>query len=142
MITAGLVGFVAVVSCQAKERKPKAEAPAPAVQQVPATPPVFTFQTEEEMQEFAKVWQQRQAALARMSVLQSYWNQEQESVQRITNELSSKYNLNPDKAYSLDIPRKALVEIEQPTPPAGQPAQLGSPQASAPASAPATTATQ
>src|SRR3989338_5265392 len=81
MVTVGLVGFVAVVSCQAKERKPKSEPAAvqPAVEPAPQPPPVFTFATDEEMQEFAKIWQQRQIALTRITVLQGYFSQEQEA---------------------------------------------------------------
>ncbi len=129
MVTVGLVGFIAVINCQAKERKPKSEsAPQPAVQQAPQPPPIFTFTTNEEMQEFAKIWQQRQGTLARMAVLQGYWNQEQDSAQRITQELTSRYHLDATKAYSLDPLRKALIEVERPepaAPPAGQGAQLG-----------------
>lgn len=137
MVTVGLVGFVAVVSCQAKERKPKSEsAPQPAVQQTPQPPPVFTFATDEEMQEFAKLWQQRQAALTRMSVLHGYWTQEQTSAEQITQELASKYHLDPAKTYTLDVPRKALVEVErkEPAPASEQtsPSTLGQPPAAAP----------
>ena len=142
MATVGLVGFVAVISCQAKERKPKAEPAAtkPALE-APQPPPVFTFATDEEMQEFAKIWQQRQGALSRMAMLQNYWNQEQDAVKRITEELASRYHLDATKAYSLDIPRKALIEVERgepAAPPAGQGAQLGQ----APAATPATSSPQ
>ena len=124
MVTAGLIGFVAVVSCQAKERKPKAEPAAvqPAVEPAPQPPPVFTFTTDEEMQEFATIWQQRQIALTRIAVLQSYFSQEQEGVKRITEELSAKYHLDAAKSYSLDVPRKALVEVERKEPAAAEPA--------------------
>ena len=139
MVTVGLVGFIAVVSCQAKERKPKSGlASQPVVQQAPQPPPIFTFATDEEMQEFAKMWQQRQGTLARMAMLQGYWNQEQDTAQRITQELTSRYHLDATKTYSLDPLRKALVEVERPEPAAphaGQGAQLGqAPPAAAPAS--------
>ena len=140
VISMGLIGFTAVVSCQAKERKPKADAAKPAVQQAPEPPPVFTFATDEEMQGFAKVWQQRQASLAKMAVLQSYFNQEQETVQRIADELSTKYHLDSNKSYALDIPRKALVEVERKATPiasqlSGPSAPAVHPAAGAPASA-------
>ena len=142
MVTVGLVGFVAVVSGQAKERKPKAEsAPQPAVQQAPQPPPVFTFSTDEDMQAFAKIWQQRQAALTRMSVLQGYWTQEQAAAEQVTQELASKYHLDPAKTYTLDVARKSLVEVERKEPAApleGQGAQLGQ----VPATAPATSSPQ
>ena len=129
VMTIGLVGFMSVVSCQAKERKPKADAAKPAVQQAPQPPPVFTFATDEEMQEFAKVWQQRQTSLAKMAVLQGYFNQEQDTVQRITGELATKYHLDSNKSYALDIPRKALVEVERKEPPIAS--QLSGPSAPA-----------
>ena len=132
ILAVGLAGFMSVVSCQAKERKPKDEAAKPAVQEPPQAPPVFTFATEEEMQEFAKVWQQRQTSLAKMAVLQGYFTQEQEAVQRITEELATKYHLDSSKSYALDIPRKALIEVERKEPPISS--QLSGP--SAPASHP------
>ena len=135
-IALGAVSLVLSIGCEAKERKPKAgkQPPAPMVQEAPAVPPVFSFTTEEEMQQFAKLWQQRQAAIMRMSVLQTYWQEEQRGEEQVTQELAAKYNLDPAKTYTLDIPRKALVEV--PTPPApdaaapGIPASAGQPAAS------------
>lgn len=122
----GIASLAVAVGLQAKERKPKTP-PAPQVVQPPPPPPVFTFTTDEEMQEFAKLWQQRQAALSRMVVLQGYWTQEQDSVQRVTQELASRYHLDAAKTYTLDVPRKALVEVErkEPAPAPGEPPQLG-----------------
>jgi hypothetical protein len=134
----GLASLAVVMSLQAKERKPKnPPAPAPQAVQPPQPPPVFTFTTDEEMQEFAKFWQQRQTALSRMAVLQGYWNQEQDTVQRVTQELASRYHLDATKVYTLDVPRKALVEIErkEPAPASGEAPQLGQAPAAAPAAA-------
>lgn len=121
IVALGTLSLVLALGCEAKERKPKAnkQPPAPVVQEPPAAPPVFSFTAEEEMQQFAKLWQQRQAAITRMSVLQAYWNDEQRGVEKVTQELATKYNLDPAKTYTLDIPRKALVEV--PTPPTPAP---------------------
>ena len=118
VIGLGLVGFAVVMSCQAKERKPQPAPEPQAAQPAPQPPPVFTFAGEDDMKEFAKMWQQRQAALVRQNVLQGYWNQEQEAVQHITEELISRYHVDVAKAYTLDIARKALVEVERKEEPA------------------------
>ena len=121
MAVMGVASLTVVVDLQAKERKPK-DAPAPVVQQAPLPPAVYTFTTDEELREFAKLWQQRQGALTRMAVLQGYLTQEEAAVQQVTQELSSKYHLDATKAYTLDLARKALVEVErkESTPALGQ----------------------
>ena len=132
----GLASLTVVVTLQAKERKEKNQAaPAPQAVQPPQPPPAFTFTTDEEMQEFAKLWQQRQVALSKMAVLQSYWTQEQDAVQRVTKELASRYRLDATKTYTLDVPRKALIEVErkEPVAPPAEHPQLGQAPAAAPA---------
>ena len=71
IVALGAVSLALSIGCEAKEKKPNAskQPPAPAVQEAPPVPPVFSFTTEEEMQQFAKLWQQRQTAIMRMSVL-------------------------------------------------------------------------
>lgn len=74
------------------------------------------------MKGFAQLWQQRQAVITRMAVLQAYWNQEQPALQESNTQLLSTYNLDVNKNYTLDAARKVLVEQEATTPP---PAELG-----------------
>ena len=89
---------------------------------VQATPPasaekiVHTFQDSAKMEEFAKIWQQRQGILLRMSVLQAYWNEEKTLLEQLNHTLSSQYALDVAKNYRLDDTRRVL--IEQPPAPA------------------------
>ena len=74
----------------------------------------FTFKDEPQMREFATMWQQRQVVLARMAVLQNYWNQEQGNLSEINQKFLSQYNLDVNKNYALDPDRKVLLERELP----------------------------
>jgi len=84
-----------------------AQAPAATAQ---AEQVVFTFSDEEQMRQFAQLWQQRQAIVTRMTVLQTYWDQEQAILGQINQQLLSQYNLDVNKNYSLDPDRKVLIE--------------------------------
>ena len=129
IVGAGIASVPLMFSLQAKERRSKAPAPAePAstTQPAPTAPPeqvAFTFTDETQMQQFAKLWQQRQAAITRMAVLQVYWDQEQAGLQLANEQLLSQYNLDVSKNYTLNTERKILIERE--TPPVEPTAQLG-----------------
>ena len=97
----------------------------------------FTFSNDDQMKQFAQIWQQRQVVLTRMAVLQDYWSLEQSGLGNINKDLLSKFNLDVSKSYTLDTDRKVLLERETP-PPAAPPAELGSTPARAPAAKPAT----
>ena len=97
----------------------------------------FTFSDDDQMKQFAQLWQQRQVVLTRMAVLQDYWGLEQAGLGNINKELLSKFNLDVSKNYTLDTDRKVLLERE--TPPTPTPTELGG--AVAPAPAPAKPAT-
>ena len=96
----------------------------------------FTFSNDDQMKQFAQIWQQRQVVLTRMAVLQDYWSLEQSGLGNINKDLLAKFNLDVNKNYTLDTDRKVLLEREAPA--ATPPAELGSTPAPAPA---ATTAT-
>ncbi len=81
---------------------------------------VHTFEDSAKMEEFKKVWQQRQGILMRMSVLQAYWNEEKTLLEQLNHTLSSQYALDVAKSYSLDDTRRVLIEQEPP--PAAPPA--------------------
>ena len=69
------------------------------------------------MKEFTHLWQQRQTVLLRMTVLQSYWNEEQAALAKLNDQLATTYHLDATKNYSLDSTRRVLIERENPHPP-------------------------
>lgn len=122
--TIGIVGAVIasvalVIALQAQERQVRQSTPSqtPAATQDSPAPQengkvVFTFSDDEQMEQFAQLWQQRQAAITRLAVLQAYANQEQSTVRRINDELLAQYNLDVNKEYALDPDERVLVERE------------------------------
>ena len=78
---------------------------------------VYTFEDEAKMKDFALLWQKRQAMLLRMSVLKSYWEQEQEALNQINKNLSTDYHLDLSKGYTLDAQRRLILEREVPAAP-------------------------
>ena len=82
---------------------------------------VHTFEDAAKMEEFAKLWQQRQGILVRMSVLQAYWNEEQTLLDQLNHTLSGQYALDIKKSYYLDGKRRVLIEQETPPTPSGTP---------------------
>ena len=92
---------------------------------------VHTFPDDAKMEEFKKLWQQRQGVLVRMSVLQAYWNEEQTLLDQLNHTLSTDDALDVSKSYSLDSARRVLIEQEAPPalPPAASNATGGTPQA-------------
>ena len=132
-----------VMALRAQERQiakapPAAAAPAsPSSSKASTQPPpgksVHTFADQTEMEQFAQVWRQRQAALARSAVLESYMTQEQQTLKQINEELLSKYSLDVSKAYTLDAEHKTLIEHEGPPPGQGSASSAGQPPAAAPA---------
>lgn len=81
---------------------------------------VYTFENKEQMDEFARVWQQRQAVMLRMSVLNAYWTEEQAALAQLNQQLTTKYHLDTAKTYTLNTDARTL--IERPAAPA-QPTQ-------------------
>jgi hypothetical protein len=82
---------------------------------VPEGKVVHTFADEATMKEFTDLWQQRQAMLVRMSLLQAYWNNEQAALGRFNSQMQSQYGLDTaTKNYFLDGTRKVVVEREAP----------------------------
>ena len=72
----------------------------------------FTFENDAKMEEFTKLWGQRQGMIVRMTVLQAYWNQEQAGLAQLNNKLAADYKLDATKNYSLDAKRRVLIERE------------------------------
>lgn len=129
IIGAGLTGAALMLVLQAQERQTGAPAPAQQAASSPAASGsekiAFTFPDEDQMRQFAQLWQQRQATLTKMAVLQDYFTQEQTALADQNKQLLSTYNLDVSKNYTLDTDRKVLVEREAPP---EQPAQPGQPQ--------------
>jgi hypothetical protein len=75
---------------------------------------VFTFENEEKMNEFTDLWQQRQAMILRMTVLQSFWNEEQTRLAQLNKQLETQYSVDVSKNYYLDGDRRVLLERETP----------------------------
>ena len=111
-----------VVLAAAKEKAAKANA-APTAQA--GTEPakakeekiVYTFADQAKMEEFTKLWQQRQGAVLRMTVLQAYMSQEQAGFTELNKKLTTDYKLDPAKNYFLDSKRRILIEREVPPAP-------------------------
>ena len=83
---------------------------------------VYTFGDDAKMQDFTKLWQQRQGVLLRMSVLQTYWSEEQAALAKLNNQVATDYKLDVTKNYFLDGQRRVLIEREvPPAPPSAQP---------------------
>ena len=78
---------------------------------------VHTFPDEASLQEFAGLWQQRQALLLRVAMLESYWNGEQAVLGQLNDQLTSGYSLNLEQNYTIDADRRVLIEQETPAAP-------------------------
>lgn len=96
------------------------EAAQPAAAAKPSEPEkiVFTFENDEKMNEFTNLWQQRQAMILRMTVLQSFWNEEQVRLAQLNQQLADQYKVDVTKNYYLDGQRRVLIERETPPAPA------------------------
>ena len=112
----GCVAAAAMAADPVAEQ-PAAQAPAAAQ----AGQAVLTFDTNEQLQAFEALWRQRQFSLVRMTVLQSYWKEEQAMVTKIDGQLTSEYKLDMTKQYSFDPQRRALLEWAAPPPAASTP---------------------
>ena len=124
MIVLGCAALpVSVMAAEPAKSQPAT--PAVASAQIPAAPApaadekvVFTFPDEAKMKEFEELWRERQVAAVRMTVLQSYWNEEQAAITKLNEALSKDYKVDVTKAYSLDPKRRVLIEHDElPTPP-------------------------
>ena len=104
------------------QAKPEAQAPAP--QGAGSGSPegegkvMYTFEDDAKLKAFAELWQERQAILLRMSVLRSYWDEEQVSLNQLNSRVASEYHLDVTKNYMFDSKRRAIVEREPAAPPA------------------------
>ena len=123
----------------AKVEQP-APATAPAAQQ-PQENVVHTFADEAAMQEFAKLWQQRQSVIVRMAVLKNYRDVEKNNLVQIEKKLAGDYSMDMAKQYTLDEKRRVLIERQVPPAPQVAPARpaaaAGQPGAGASAPQPA-----
>ena len=117
VVGAGVASVALMIALRAQEQaaKPISASNPPGPSSAPAAPVgpevvAFTFTDDTQMNQFAQLWQQRQAALTRMAVLQSYWSQEQGILAQMNQQLLSQFNLDVNKNYTLDADRKVLVE--------------------------------
>ena len=79
---------------------------------------VFTFDDEAKLKEFTALWDRRRAGILRMTVLQSYWNEEQATLAQLNKKLETDYKLDFNKDYYLDQNRRVIIERATPqTPP-------------------------
>ncbi len=118
----GAIGVIGVEAAKKKKHEPAAAAPA-AIPTAPETI-VHTFGNEDEMKGFAKLWQQRQGTIVRMSVLRAYWDEEQAALAKLNSQVTTEYHLDPAKNYTLDAKRRVLIEL--PAEPAASPEATGS----------------
>lgn len=110
----------------ANQEKSAAAAPAKPNEKV-----AYTFADQAKVDAFAKLWQQRQATVLRMTVLKSYFLEEEDTLRKLNDEFAKDYNLDVTKNYKFDSDRKVILEIDAPQ--AAMPPQAGAPAAGAPA---------
>ena len=117
VIGAGVASVALMIALRAQEQaaKPIGSTPSASTVSKAAAPAgnektAFTFTDENQMKQFAQLWQQRQAVLTRMAVLQAYWNQEQGTLTQMNQQLLSQFNLDVAKNYTLDTDKKILIE--------------------------------
>ena len=136
ILGAGIAGVGLMLALRAQERQAGTPSPTPASSATPSEDKVaFTFPDDEQLKQFAQLWQARQGVLTRMAVLQDYWTLEQNGLGEANKQLLEKYQLDVNKNYTLDTDRKVL--LERPAPPDQPSAQLGQAQ---PQTQPAATA--
>ena len=138
VLVAGVIG-VGLMSTLAAEEMKAPETKAPEAKAQESEKVVFTFSDDAQMQQFGQLWQQRQATITKMAVLQSYWNLEQQGLNKLNAQFSKDYNIDVNKNYQFDPKRKVLIEVAGPPPGAAAAAQPGG-QAQAPQAAPSGTA--
>ncbi|GEM_PF-2321234 len=140
VVGAGVTSVALMFALRAQEQQVKPSTTTAAIAAAPAPKGpekvAFTFADDTQLQQFGQLWQQRQASVAKMAVLQSYFKEEQANLGRVNQELLSRYNIDVNKNYTFDSARKVL--LEQPMPPqqlgdASQPAQPAQSNASVPA---------
>jgi len=126
ILGATMTSLVLVISLRAQEQQVSKAAPAKDAKQSAPAPDegkvAFTFSDDAQMQQFAKLWKERQVVLTRMAVLQDYWSLEQSGLGNVNQELLAKFNLDVNKNYTLAADRKVLLEREAPSAP---PTKLG-----------------
>jgi hypothetical protein len=111
VVAAAVASAIVVVALQAQEHRLAKAPPQPSTQAAEEKGEVvFTFPDEAAMQTFATQWQQRQAMMARMAVLQDYWKQEQANLAQLNQQLLTDYHLDVSKAYTLDRDKRVLIE--------------------------------
>ena len=112
------LGVLMNASVEAKDDKAKEKAaPAPAAAPVkPAEKVAYTFADQAKVDVFAKLWQQRQATVLRMTVLKSYFLEEEDTLKKLNDQFAKDYNLDVSKNYKFDNDRKVILELD--TPPA------------------------
>ncbi len=109
-----LISGVSVVSAKdAKKDKPAESAPT-ATPAKPAEKIAYTFADQAKVDGFAKLWQQRQATVLRMTVLKSYFLEEEETLRKLNDQFAKDYNLDVAKNYKFDSERKVILEIDAP----------------------------
>ena len=126
----GIALFSFVIALPVAHAKDKPAASAPATKaasknqadqtKAPATQeptPVFTFADDAQIQQFAQLWQQRQATLTKLAVLRTYETQEDSALKQLNDQLTSQFHVDTMKSYALDTKRKVLVERPQPEQP-------------------------
>ena len=73
------------------------------------------------------MWQQRQAVMLRMSVLNAYWTEEQAAIAQLNEQLATQYHVDVNKSYTLDTEHRTLIERPAPPPPPAPAAQPAGP---------------
>ena len=73
---------------------------------------VYKFASKDEMKGFLQMWQQRQAIMMRMAVLQAYWNEEQDRLTQVNKQLAESYHMDLTKRYVLEDELMHLIELK------------------------------
>lgn len=107
------------VAAEKKGEEKKAEAPA-------EKGVVYKFKSQDEMQEFANLYNAKMAIASRILVLQAYFGMEQQNMQQVDTQIKEKFGFqfDPNKQYELNTDNMEIREVEIPAAPAAtSPAQ-------------------
>ena len=128
IVTMGCIGLSSIATAEPAKQPAKAPGSAKAPVAQPAASSAATVKAEQsktekvaysfsdqtKVDEFAKLWQQRQATVIRMSVLKAYFQEEQASLEKLNAQFAKDYNLDVAKNYRFDNERKAIIEVAGP----------------------------
>lgn len=86
---------------------------------------IYKFKNQDEMTEFAKLYNAKMAIAGRILVLQAYFGMEQQNMQQVDSQIKEKFGFtfDPNKQYELNTDKMEIREAEMPAAAAAGPQQ-------------------